>query len=318
MLFFQSLLWKLSFEALLQTTQSHFRLRLESGRTDSGRSYQSKSQQRRGARGFVPRPFFVCPCLLAAIIRPVAIYSYSEPQIEKLVSDFKRSRLRFCGAAAFLVASGFFLALFYPQFPAFPKSLREWLSPLLLAIFAAPLLGNVWNWRSWPEKLRASLKKTSFELSPFTIRVSDSFRRTKQLGKSEILRAEELSWKQGLYLRTANRYRWFLVAASLDGYQALKRELSELGIVVVRTSFPPNWEEFLGVLLFIGTAVCAFSAHSVRVLTLNLFAALLISLGGFFIINSNPDTLPRMRWARFAAFLPFVFAAWGLWFAVCG
>jgi hypothetical protein len=140
----------------------------------------------------------------------------------------------------------------------------------------------------------------------------------EQLGKSEILRAAELFWKVGIYLRTANRYRWFLVSPRLDGYDALKRELSELGIVVVRISFSPNWEEFLGVLLFIGTAVFRFSADSVRVLTRNLFVALLISFGGFFIIRSNPDTLPRMRCTRFAPFLPFVFAAWGLWFAVHG
>jgi hypothetical protein len=317
MLFFQSLLWKLSFEALLQTTQSHFRLRLESGRTDSGRSYQSKSQQRRGSRIRSAALFClsVFTCCYHSARGDLLLQRAVDGKVGQRLQTKPLKVLRRC---RFSTRLRVFPGPFLSAISGLPQVLREWLSPLLLAIFAAPLLGNVWNWRSWPEKLRVSLKRTSFELSPFTIRVSDSFRRTKQLGKSEILRAEELSWKQGLYLRTANRYRWFLVAASLDGYQALKRELSELGIVVVRTSFPPNWEEFLGVLLFIGTAVCAFSAHSVRVLTLNLFVALLISLGGFFIINSNPDTLPRMRWTRFAAFLPFVFAAWGLWFAVCG
>jgi hypothetical protein len=91
------------------------------------------------------------------------------------------------------------------------------------------------------------------------------------------------------------KHRW------LPGAETRTQCTGNLG---VRTSFPPNWEELLGVLLFIGTAVCAFSAHSVRVLPLNLFVALLISFAGFFIISSNPDTLPRDSRRFFSWFLP--------------
>jgi len=88
----------------------------------------------------------------------------------------------------------------------------------------------------------------------------------------------------------------------------------------MKTFIPPNWEEFLGVLLFIGTTILAFAVHNIQVLIVNLLIALLLSVGWFFVINANPDVLalPKMRWARFGAFLPVVFAAAGLWSALHG
>jgi len=164
-------------------------------------------------------------------------------------------------------------------------------------------------------KLRS--KRPALHYSPFTIRVSDSFRGTKQLGKSEILRDEELSWKrasasapptatagflfqQGLMTttrRNVNSVNWEL--------WLLEHLSPELGRVL--------WHVALhrpGCLCFLGSQCSGANTESLRRVA-NLSE-------DSFIISSNPGTLPRMRWTRFAAFLPFVFAAWRLWFALHG
>src|SRR6266404_1122826 len=45
MLYFQGLLWKFNQKLCFWLLSTHFRLRLETGRADSGRSYQSKCPQ---------------------------------------------------------------------------------------------------------------------------------------------------------------------------------------------------------------------------------------------------------------------------------
>jgi hypothetical protein len=43
--------------------------------------------------------------------------------------------------------------------------------------------------------------------------------------------------------------------------------------------------------------------------------SVLVSFSWFWVISFNPDNLPRMRGTSFGCFLPFGFAALGLWFA---
>jgi hypothetical protein len=109
-----------------------------------------------------------------------------------------------------------------------------------------------------------------------------------------------------------------MIPCTLDGYESVKLELKQMGRPVVRTSIPPNLEEYVGVLLFFGTTICAFSVHAVQLLTLNLFVAILLSLGGLFVIRANPDakTMVQLRWAKYGVFLPVIFAAIGLWLAL--
>jgi hypothetical protein len=59
--------------------------------------------------------------------------------------------------------------------------------------------------------------------------------------------------------------------------------------------------------------ICSLTSHSVRVLTANLLVSILIAFAGIWVISSNPDNLPQMRWRRFGAFLPVGFAVLGLW-----
>lgn len=251
-------------------------------------------------------------------MRRMAVYLYSDQQIEKMVRNAQQFRVWYCVTASLIIAATCLVAYQRPDLPAFHQPARGWLIAVLMTVIVGPLVRIVWNWRTWAEDLKASLRKAKADISRGTVSVSGPSGFERQLSPKEVLLAEEPSLGAGLYLRTSNRYRWILIPRKLDGYNSIKHELSETGIVVVKTSIPPNWEEFLGVLLFIGTTICAVSVENVRVLTVNFLISLLISFAGYYVIRSNPDNPARMRWTRFAVFPPVVFAALGLWFAMRG
>ena len=96
----------------------------------------------------------------------------------------------------------------------------------------------------------------------------------------------------------------------MDGYDAIKRELLMAGAGVVRKFIPTNTEEFVFVLMFIGTILCATIVHDTRILLANLLIAVVVSVSGFLIVNANPDNHQIGR-ARVGVFMPVVFAALG-------
>ncbi|MCU1270839.1 MAG: hypothetical protein JWN74_2133 [Acidobacteriaceae bacterium] len=242
----------------------------------------------------------------------MSVYSYSERHIEERVNRARRIRFWFVVVVSLVFAAVCLLYFYSPG------------SPILRIPIWGPLLGIVitlflpWNWRAWPENLRKSLGQTSIEISAGSVAMSGPQGFKREFSSGEIVLTEEPSLGTGLYLRTSNRYRWIAIPRRLAGYEAIKQELGAVGFSVVRTTIPPNWEEFAGMLLFAGTVICSFAVHNIRALSVNLLVALLLSVGWFFVINANPDVLklPQMRWARFGAFLPVVFAAAGLWSAL--
>jgi len=250
----------------------------------------------------------------------MAVYTYSEQQIERMVTRAGRVRSRFSILAFIVLGVAGLLMVYRPAFPLFHEPLRGWFFAILTSVFLVPIFSIVRNWRSWPDKMRRSLRETRAEILPGGVGMSGPQGFKREFSTGEIVRTEEPSLGTGLYLRTSNRYRWILVPRRLAGYEAIKQELGAVGVSVVRTTIPPNWEEFAGMLLFAATAICSFAVHNIGALSVNLLVALLLSVGLFFVINANPDVLklPRMRWARFGAFLPVVFAAAGLWFALHG
>jgi hypothetical protein len=250
----------------------------------------------------------------------MAIYVYSEQQIERRVANSRRFRIWFCVAAILILVMMGALAFYRPDFPNIHQPMRGRLSAILLAIFLGPLLDNIWRWRSWPDRLRNSLRKFSVEIASGIVSFSGPSGEKRQLGTSEIIRLEEPSLGGGLYLRTSSRYRYFLVPRKLDGYDAIKRELAATGAPLVKTFVPPNREELLFVLLFLGTIICAFCTDNIRLLKVNLFVAMLVSLGGLLFINNNADAMgrPQLRLMRFGALIPVAVAAFGLWLALQG
>src|SRR4029077_603879 len=162
--------------------------------------------------------------------------------------------------------------------PILHEPFRAWVMALLTSLFLFPLVKTIWRWRKWPDLMRNSLREARVEVAPGTVGVSGPFGYKRQLSISEIARAEEPYLSTGLYLRTSNRYRWILIPRKLDGYEAIKRELAVAGAAVVKRLIPTNWEEFVFVLLFIGTILCATTVHDARILLANLGIAIVVSV----------------------------------------
>jgi hypothetical protein len=120
----------------------------------------------------------------------MAVYVYSQQQIENRVNKARRFRLWFC-AAAFVILV--FVSLLYFYSPS---------SPILRVPIWGPLLGILvtlflpWNWRSWPNRLRSSLKDTSIEVSPGSVVMSGPSGFNRQFSTGEILRGEEPSLEE--------------------------------------------------------------------------------------------------------------------------
>ena len=247
-------------------------------------------------------------------IRSMAVYKYSEQEVEHIIRAQRRLRLRFCAAVAIILIAAFVVASTRPEliFGA-QQHARGWVIATLFVFFVGPLGENLFRWRSRSAKLRESLRASSVEVTEQWVRTCGSFG-TRQLSRAEIQRAEEVPW--GLYLRTQNRYRWLLLPSKMSAYRELKAELERLQIPTVQAATAPNWEEFAGVLVFTGTIFCAIFAHSARVLAVNLLIALAVAIAGFGIVSANPDNLPKMRWARLGIFLPVVMTASMLWLAL--
>ena len=249
-----------------------------------------------------------------AKIRRMAVYIYSEQQIESIIRATKRFRLRNCAVAAALLIAACLVAFLRPEwiFGARAQA-RMWVLAALFVFVAGPLVDTLWRWRSRPLRLQRVLRERTIEVSAEGVTVSGA-PRVRQLARSEIRRAEEVPW--GLYLRSPNRYRWILIPAKIDSFDAVKQEIAEMGIPIVPSASPPNWEELVGAVVFVGTMLCAIFAHSASVLAANLLISALVAVVGFLIIGASPDNLPKMRWARFGIFLPVAMTASMLWTAL--
>ncbi|HET6841294.1 MAG TPA: hypothetical protein VFK06_06355 [Candidatus Angelobacter sp.] len=232
----------------------------------------------------------------------MAVYTYSEEQIERMVEKVKRLRVWLTVAVVLIPALVLPLAYFRPDWAIFHQLYRFWIVAFIL------LVNIIQYWRRGPELLRTSLRNMEVEVTPNAITASYPLGYKIQLSPQEVIRAQDPSFGTGLYLRTANRYQSILVQRKFDNYAAIHQQLNQMGIPVVKTLFPPNCEGYVFVLLFVGTMLCAITAHSIPVLTANLILSVLVAGSGLFLINANPG-YPQIRKARIGIFIPVVAAA---------
>ena len=246
----------------------------------------------------------------------MAVYTYSECEIASIIRASKRIRLAYCAVAVKMLSAAVVVAFTRPEwiFGAQQRA-RFWVIAALFVFFAGPLADTAWNWKRRRRSMEDSLRRTIIEVTEKKITLSNGLA-VKQLSSDEIQVAEEVPW--GLYLRSEHRYRWILIPARIENFNAFRRELSAMQIPIQKAMAPPNWEEFLGVIVFTATMVCAIFSRSAGVLIANLAVSLLVAIAGFLIVSANPDNLPKMRWARFSIFLPVAMSASMLWIALQG
>lgn len=188
-----------------------------------------------------------------------------------------------------------------------------WVVVALVLFVAGPLADTVWRWNSRPEKLAKSLRETELVITEDEVSIT-SADSVRHLGRSEIIGAHEVRW--GVYLRSADRYRWILVSSQIDGFRELKNELKRMNVPIITAALPPNWEELAGAVAFIATMLCAVFARSAEVLTADLVTSVVVAVVGFAVISANPENLGKMRWVRFGIFLPVAMTGSMLWTAL--
>jgi hypothetical protein len=243
----------------------------------------------------------------------MAAYTISEGQVERLISDAKRGRLRVAIVASVALVA---VSAFFYRRPDLLRASHSWVFGVIGVICVQPVVSIGWNWSRWPRRQQEAYSKVQVEISSHTIRIVDAMGRDIRLNASEITRAEDRSWTNGLWLRTRNRYRQYLLPRMLDGFAAMKQELVQMGIPVVELRFPPNWEEFVGVAAYCGTMLCVLFTRNSKILAANVLLAALVSACAFYVIRANPDTPLRGPRLVLAAGLPTICAAGALWFSV--
>ena len=180
-----------------------------------------------------------------------------------------------------------------------PYSVSNTLFILLFVL----MLQNFKSWRRTFKDKGKNLREYSVEITTESVLIlCGGWNRA--VGRDEIIRVEESKTGGGLYLRTANRYRWFMIPRGLDGYQEIKAEFDASEVPYLKTALPPNWEEFLLILLICGSVICDLATRNQILLWVNLFVAPLAGVSGFLIINANPDNRTRMRWSRYGTLFP--------------
>lgn len=241
----------------------------------------------------------------------MAVYRYSEQRVESIILATKRLRLRYCAVAAGILGAAVLVAMIRPEWVFGPhQQARMWVLVLLAVFVAGPLLENIWRWKSRLQKLAASLGETEVAVAEEEVSVTTADS-VKHLRRCEITQAEEICW--GVYLRSADRYRWIVVSSQIDEFDEFKSELKHLGIPIIAAAIPPNWEELAGAVLFIAMMLCAVFTRSAAVLATDLVISVMVAVVGFAVISANPENLGKMRWVRFGIFLPVAMTGSMLW-----
>jgi len=102
----------------------------------------------------------------------MAVYAYSEHQIERMVSRAGRLRSRFSILAFIVFGVAGLLMVYRPAFPLFREPLRGWFFAILTSVFLIPVFSILRNWRSWPDKMRRSLREIRTEIFPGSVGIS--------------------------------------------------------------------------------------------------------------------------------------------------
>jgi hypothetical protein len=257
-------------------------------------------------------PFSIHQTPPGAKIRRMAVFTFSEETIARIAPRTQRVRMWFRAVAVAWLVLDVSVAVGQLYWPAIRTDLSAMWVNFAFIIPIILLFNNFQLRKHMLERMEAYMRSYSIDVSPYSVRVQSDLGPQRQFARDEILRVEESSWGGGLYLRSSNRYRWLVIPRGLDGYSQMKDELRASGIPFVEKVIPTNWEEFAIVFLYCGTLICDLVTRNRQVLTANLIVAILVGIVMFLIIGANPDSPRRMRWVRFAAFLPAAFTV--LWF----
>lgn len=231
----------------------------------------------------------------------MAVYALSPASIANNAAKLRK--IRIWGSIILVPLMALFLYLRISHSSTFGRSTEVAFIVLFVTLMT---LVQPYPWRLSSRKVAAKMGDFCIEITSDAVEIRSS-QFIRRIARDEIVRIEEPSWGGGFYVRTPNRYRWILIPRTLERFEEIKSGLAASGIPIVRTMIPPNWEEFLFVLLFCGSVACDLFATSRLVLFVNLGVALLLGVLGFLVTATTENSRLRFK-ARLGSLIPLVAA----------
>ena len=239
----------------------------------------------------------------ARILR-MAAYSYSEKVINALARKMMRTRLWVGSIATVLLVLD--LPFVFDRAGSIASRIRvpEPLADGAFIVCFVLLVQSIRSLSRAPRSIEEHLRSYRVHVSPQGVSVTNDAVPMRQIALPEIRRAEIPSLGSGLYLRGTNRYRWLLVPSGLDEYAEIKTELEASSIPFKKTLIPPNWEEFVLILVFFCSLGCDEFLKNRNLLILNLLVGAVVGIGFFVIVNKGWAHMHNRKLARFGCLFP--------------
>lgn len=184
-------------------------------------------------------------------------------------------------------------------------------------LFLLVLLLNLilpYTWRRTARQAAKSVRGYSIEITLDAVELKSAYA-NKRILRNEIIRIDEARWGSGLYVRTANPFRWILIPRRIQGFDEIKATLAANGIPTARTAISPAWQGQMFLVLFCGSLMCDVFATSRNTLLANLGVAFLIGIYGLVVFRSVMESALRLK-ARLGSLIPLVGAGLALLFQV--
>jgi len=229
-----------------------------------------------------------------------------EARNESQMHNLRRTRHSLIFASVLLSLAGFCLCL---NSTGRPARLYE-----VLCIASFVIFVNLWSpfgKRNVYEQTAAKLGVNSIEIDSGGLRMNWSTW-SKFIPLDEITRVEEPPNGRGMFVRTSNRFLWYLIPRRTDRYEEIRSELAAIGIPIVQTRAPRNWG-ILFALLFCLSILCNVLTQDRRILAVNFAFALILGAAGLMLTNFIGDRRLRLK-SVFGSFLPAAISAASLIF----
>jgi hypothetical protein len=137
---------------------------------------------------------------------------------------------------------------------------------------------------------------------------------TKFIPRDEIKRVEEPPNGRGMYVRTRNRFAWYLIPRKTDRYEEIRGQFAAMGLPIVEAPSPSSLWGLLFAFLFCASILLNLLTQDRRILAVNFVLALIVGVAGVILANSwGGDRQLRRRW-MLGSFLPAIFSVVSLIF----
>jgi hypothetical protein len=225
----------------------------------------------------------------------MAVYALSPASIANSAARLRKLRIWGSGIATALLLLLFYLRIHHSTTIGKNFDFLGIVFFVLLINFIQP-----YPWRRTTRQVASMAGDYCIKVTPNELEIRSQFLNRK-VARNEIVRIEDPTWGNVLYVRTSKRSRWIPIPRRIEGYEEIKSTFTASGIPVVQTTVPPGWEGYLFALLYCGSLLCDifllggnFAAGRI-VLIANLGVAFLLGIYGFKFSTTIENPALRLK-----------------------